>query len=505
MIFLWLLFAPLADEGIQRQYRAHVRFLASDALAGRETTYPGQHLAAAYLAAQFELLGLDPVSRESPTPYFQRFELEVTDVEEDSIALALRGNGPRLSLRYERSFFIHPMGLGSTDVNGDMVFAGHGIQTDFYDDFGDVDVKGRWVLYLEGKPGFRNSVERQTRMDSYQISAYNKYLRAMGKGALGVVCLCRDPKKFPPRGVGARRDMAPPGDQDWEDEAVFPVLRVYPDQWPAFFGGEYRRFQKALETIETKAIPQSFVLRRRSLALRMTIARKRGWTENVMAVLPGQDAQLKHEYIAVSAHFDHIGVVDGQVFNGADDNASGTATLLLLAQHLQSKTRRRSLLILAFSGEEQGLLGSRYLVENPVIPLDRIVADINMDMIGRNGKHRLAVVPSKTKGLSSLKAILTSVNASGGHQFQLLDTYDRYHARSDHYNFIEKGIPALFLFAGVHQHYHSPLDDWERLDYEKLCRVYRLIEDFVLELLNQDARPRFIETEEGVAPSSEAN
>lgn len=219
---------------------------------------------------------------------------------------------------------------------------------------------------------------------------------------------------------------------------------------------------------------------------------------NVVGIVRGQDPERREQFVVVSAHIDGLGVgraIDGDsIYNGADDNASGTAGLLEIAESLSSSEAApaRSVLFLAVSGEEQGLWGSTWFVHRPPVPLSQIVANINIDMIGRNWEDTIAVIG---KPYSSLGATVDSV-ASANPELGLAVVGDlwpgeRFFFRSDHYNFARNGIPAVFFFNGVHEDYHQPSDEPDRIDFEKASRVARLIQEVVLAVANAPDPPRW--------------
>jgi Zn-dependent M28 family amino/carboxypeptidase len=217
---------------------------------------------------------------------------------------------------------------------------------------------------------------------------------------------------------------------------------------------------------------------------------------NVLAWLPGSDPDLRGQYVLFTAHMDHIGIgrpVDGDsIYNGADDDASGTATILELAHAYASASRRprRSLVFMAVSGEEKGLLGSTWYTKHPVFPLDRTVADINIDMIGRNWKDTVAAVGKKDSSLGALVDRVASLHP----ELDLTVVGDRWpeqhlFTRSDHINFARKGVPVLFFFSGLHQDYHQPSDEADRIEYDKTARVGRLIYYLGLRIADADRAP----------------
>ncbi len=224
----------------------------------------------------------------------------------------------------------------------------------------------------------------------------------------------------------------------------------------------------------------------------------RAFAPNVIAILPGSDPVLREEYVILSAHFDHEGIgpaVNGDsIYNGADDNASGTSALLEIARSLAARPTapRRSIVFLHVSGEEDGLLGSQWFSENPTVPLSQVVANINVDMIGRNAPDSIVVIG---KRYSSLGETVDSVGARhpelGLTVADDLWPQERFFYRSDHFHFARKEIPALFFFAGTHADYHRPSDHADRINGDKAARVSRLILHTVEEIANNPNRPQW--------------
>jgi Zn-dependent M28 family amino/carboxypeptidase len=219
---------------------------------------------------------------------------------------------------------------------------------------------------------------------------------------------------------------------------------------------------------------------------------------NVVALLPGRDPGLRDTYIVFSAHMDHVGVgrpFDGDsIYNGADDDASGTAALLEIAEAFASMPERprRSLVFLAVSGEEKGLLGSRWFTDHPTIRLDRTVANINIDMIGRNAPDSVVVIGMEYSSLGPLVQAVAAEHSEIGISV-VPDPWpeERFFFRSDHFNFVRKEIPALFFFAGVHDDYHRPSDEVEKIDGDKAARVARLIFHTAQAIAESDDAPRW--------------
>jgi Zn-dependent M28 family amino/carboxypeptidase len=217
---------------------------------------------------------------------------------------------------------------------------------------------------------------------------------------------------------------------------------------------------------------------------------------NVVGILRGSDSLLADEYVIFSAHMDHLGVgqsVNGDsIYNGADDNASGTSAVLEIAEAMSliQPRLKRSMIFLLVSGEEQDLLGSKWFVEYPTIPISSIVADLNIDMIGRNSRRHIVVIGKQESSLGSTVDRIAQVNPGLG--LKAVDDMwpeQKFFYRSDHYSFARKGVPILFFFNGIHKDYHMPSDESDKIDFEKTARVARLIALTGLDIANAENRP----------------
>lgn len=214
---------------------------------------------------------------------------------------------------------------------------------------------------------------------------------------------------------------------------------------------------------------------------------------NIVATIPGTDPVLKDEIVLLSAHHDHLGVRSGTLYPGADDNASGTAGLLELARLLKDSRPKRTFVFLSVSGEELGLWGSRTFAAAPPLDLTKVVANLNTDMISRGKPDQLHVAPTHLDG--AVTSLVGHARALAGRQgIQLADGTDKYWQRSDHYSFVQRGIPALFFFAGMHPDYHQPSDTADKADYGKMARIIRLTRDLAWVTACAPERPRVLPT-----------
>ena len=488
LILLTLLSFGTTDAELQvfkQEYRAHIRFLADDLLEGRNTAMRGQKLAARYIATQLSLAGLEPAFPDAEDPYYQVFDLKTSSIPSNGISLRVSGGGSSTNFKYGDDFNTRSM-VQVDQIKAPIVFVGYGLVTDSYDDYAGLDVNGKWVAILEGMPeGSDDGIFAE--MYGYKRSRRARFTSARVAGAVGVIYLKEEPL-FPRNPSLSMSDKK-------RGHSRLPAVQLDKKNREAFFGRSYKRFLAAVKTIENKEKASPFELKKRLLSFSQKPEAGTRNTENVVAILPGSDPVLKDEYVVISAHYDHVGIKEGKIYNGADDNASGSATLLMLADHLSKYDRRRSLIVLLLTGEEKGLWGSKHFVKNPIVPMEQIVANINMDMVGRNKAREMAIIPSDMEGATSMNEVAHKINEDGGHGFTFLKNLNRFHTRSDHYNFSQAGVPAIFFFSGIHKDYHKPTDEWDRLNYDKMASFFGFAQEFVVAVLNDDQKPSFEEPE----------
>lgn len=261
-----------------------------------------------------------------------------------------------------------------------------------------------------------------------------------------------------------------------------------------------KKIRSIKSKIDKKGKPQAFNVKT-SLTINVARATKQLTAENVLGYIEGSD--LKDELVVVSAHYDHLGIHDGVVFNGADDDGSGTVAVLEMAEAFAKAKKeghgpRRSMLFLTVSGEEKGLLGSKYYTDNPVYPLARTVADLNIDMIGRvDDKHLNNPDYIYLIGSDKLSSELHMINEYANKTYSNLEldyTYNdvkdknRFYYRSDHYNFAKNNIPVIFYFNGVHADYHKETDEVEKINFPKMEKITKLVFYTAWELVNRNDR-----------------
>jgi hypothetical protein len=451
----------LADHDITPgDMRARISFLAADRLRGRGTPSEGLDIAAAYIESEFRRMGLNP----SKSGYTQRYQLVMSDMG-DGWSLALRRGSRRAALRNRTDFWGLPWAAGS--VEGRLRFVGTASPGGPAED----DEPTIWVARLSS-----STVPRDWQR------------AASAAGAVGLLLVT------PSEGLEPQvRHWLSEAEAAYElgdIEVSVPAAMVSEDALNAAL--EQIGLAAPLADAQDDGLAPGGQL---SLAADLTVETLSA--PNVLGIVRGRDRRLRNEYVLVSAHMDGLGVgfpVDGDsIYNGADDNASGTAAILEIAEamaRLKDEGPRRSVAFLAVSGEERGLLGSAWFVEHPPIPLQRIVANVNIDMIGRNWEDTIAVIG---KPYSSLGALVDSV-ALAHPELGLATVDDQWPAdgfffRSDHFNFARKGIPAVFFFNGEHADYHRPSDESSKVKFEKASRIARLVYEVALAIANADDRP----------------
>ena len=462
------------------QYLAHIEFLAHDVLGGRGTGSDGIDIAAGYIAGQFSAAGLVPGGPDGT--FFQSFSidrgLELTN--DNRLDITGVDVSPVLSEDYR------PFGFsGEGDFSGDVSFVGYGITapSSGRDDYADIDVTDRVVLMLRRQPPDIDADD-----DTNHATFENKVKLAVEHGASAVLIVNQDPGEDGVDGLmrfrGRRDDYGLP---------VLHVKRHFVDEMLSAGGlASIAELQTKIdESHEGASAPLKGVHLSGVVAFEANELEAR----NVIGVLPGMGSR-KNEYVVIGGHYDHLGVRRGRIHNGADDNASGTAGVIEICRALAKLAYRdRSVICMAFTGEEMGLLGSRHYVEEPTVDIESIVAMINMDMIGRvtpdDEANRLAIQGLGTG--DSFKAIVKRRTDELGIPF-IPDESAK--GPSDHDSFYRQGVPSLFFFTGVHEDYHQPGDDVEKINAEGAVQIVDLVYRIAADLVNGNKPPKYAEVDQ---------
>jgi hypothetical protein len=502
--------APGAEAISESSLRNHLAFIASDALEGRLTPSRGLDAAAAYLASHLARLGLQPAG--DPGSYLQRIALtrRKLDIETTSLAVGSR------TLVYGDDFL--PVERPGT-AEGAVVYIGNGtvIRSRGLDPYRNVDVAGRIVVSNTGLPtGVSQADLKGRRGEDWEMTEE----AAQRRGAVAVLFLpdFSTLERWPVSRDTRRTRTTLTVDAFREAGPVLPAATLSARGVSAIFTGQQLPPQEAFQRGLRQEPAEPFVLSPGTVVrLAVAMADEHLTTSNVVAILEGSDPVLKHEYVAVGAHYDHLGTsatanaAGDAIYNGADDDGSGTVGLLAMAEAFTAaKVRsKRSILFVWHTGEEQGLWGSRYYTAHPTVPLDRIVTQLNIDMIGRArpagtpaASSPLALTDTDTvyvvgsRRLSTeLGGIVDTVNArsAGLHLDRSLDDPGnpaQIYERSDHYEYAKHGIPIAFFFTGIHGDYHGLEDEIEAIDFTKMRRIVQMIYGTARAVADRPERPR---------------
>jgi hypothetical protein len=488
------------------QMRDYLTFIASDEMEGRDTPSRGLDTTAKFLAMNLSRWGFKPAGDDGT--FFQRINLKRQRA--DGGQSKVEYNGKTLNMGTD---FL-PAGPGN--VSGQLVFAGNGwlVKSKEIDAYKDIDPKGK-IAVIFGTPSAMPRGLTRGDIRAQGQEAMNPIDYARSKGVVGLIYVAdyqflanwQRNKQVMERGatvVEKFQRQTPP---------TFPSIVVSPEMANSLLVGE-RGAGNIFNAAPDAPLPASFLMNeQKKVTMNIGSNSETIQTQNVVAVWEGSDPLLKAEYVALGSHYDHVGSGcrpngDDRICNGADDDGSGTTAMLSMAEALaRAPTRpKRSILFVWHCGEEKGLWGSRYFTEFPTVPLNAIVAQLNMDMIGRskkpgdtNSRNKELTGPDavyligSTMMSTELGELVNAVNKS----FLNLafDTkYDdpkdpnRFFYRSDHINYARKGIPIVFFFDGVHEDYHGVGDTADKIDYEKMEKITRTVYVTAWEIANRPAR-----------------
>jgi Peptidase family M28 len=474
---------PDAVTGITaRELGGHMKFLASDLMRGRDTASHEARIAAEYLASRLSAAGAQPAGdsgRDGKT-YFQRFPLEIVTPEREgtSVTILLQQNGSKRVVPCQLGVDVtfSPWGLAVGEIEAPVVFVGFG-EVDaakHIDDYDGLDLKGRFALAFSGQRPGKNAATAEQRRPARSGRGRRTRIstaaqeKAAERGALGII---RIPS---PNASGGDSPTAMPTLASLGFGAPSTTLGLAPTIGPNLWFAEPIR-ELILKSNQLAPESKPRLIEGLRIGFKYTAKRELKEDRNVIGFFPGTDKDKAKEVVIYSAHYDHVGVNDkGEIYNGSDDNASGTSALLEIAEAFGDGPRpARSVAFLWVSGEEKGLLGSQWFSEHISLPEDyKIIADINLDMVSRNDGKSIGITPSDRHADYSTLVTDACAAAKAEGLTTKFDA-DEFYARTDSYHFARKGIPIVFFFCGVHDDYHRPTDDFTKADFEKAARVAR--------------------------------
>jgi hypothetical protein len=475
----------------------HIQFLASDKLQGRRTGTPAAEEAAAYIAKEFKSYGLKP---GSPAGFLEPFDFVAGVKLGAGNQFRVKSSTGERELKVVDEFM--PLAFSSAEIaEGEVVFVHYGISAPElqYDNYKGVDVKGKIVMILRGSPDGDNPHGRFADFTQPGLEIQNKTLKAREKGARGIIFVSEEKSFNDDRLSRLRHDL------NFMDAGI-PVVAISSKAATAILGGQ---------------LPSQSTILVNNLTVRFKadVVRINGKSANVAGVLKGSDPRLAGEYVVIGAHYDHLGLggpeslaskPEGEVHHGADDNASGTSGLLELARSLAAERVRpkRSIVFIAFSGEEMGLLGSGAYVKKPAAPMASTVAMLNMDMIGRLRQGSLFIGGVGTS--PAWKPLLERLNRKdesgseagngSGSRFQLSFGQDGF-GPSDHQSFYVRDVPVLFFFTGTHDDYHKPTDTADKINSEGQRQVVEFVREAAVAVADEPERIAFTKVKTEARPT----
>src|SRR5919108_2819071 len=469
-----------------QQYLEDVKVLTSPAMEGRGDGTKGLTRAEHLIEKRFKDLGLAPAGTSS---YRQPFTVVTGARLKSGNHFTVQTGDSKSELQPNQDFV--PFSFSSSgSANGSLVFAGYGTSADEfqYDDYGALDVKDKIVVVLRFEPaGFAEKAGHHGMTQHSQL--VTKAINARNHGAKAIVLVNGK------LGEGEEDLLTRFGSVSGPEDVGIPFVHVKNAVAESWFQAAGKSLADVQNQINTSSKPASFIFRENlRISLNVSIENTRATVNNVLAYLPGKT----DEYIIIGAHYDHLGRGNfdslapsqiGQIHPGADDNASGTAGVLELARLLapQKGQLQRGILFASFAGEELGLLGSAAWVKAPTRPLDKAVAMLNMDMIGRIRDNKVYVGGVGTG--SSFKPLLEEAQTKSGLK---LEYSPGGYAASDHTSFVSKHIPVLFFFSGLHSDYHKPSDTWDKINASGAAQLLDLISDVGVQLANAPKSPTFV-------------
>jgi hypothetical protein len=510
---------------------ATIRFLSSDRLEGRESAERGLEIAADYLVTRFQALGMRPADSQG---FLQRFRLRYRYLTEDvhfSVARRTGEGESRREFRLRTDYA--PLSFSELgEVEAPLVFAGYGIRApeygwDDYAGFGKGQARGKIVVVLRHEPD-REGEQGNGFFDGREMTRHaalrEKARVAASQGALGLIVVDgpahEEVEENPSSGLSLRTLMTDAQrelDRDNDDrprtrpdiegqDEPLGIVGVQASQGLLRWLDPERDWETLQIEMDKQREPTHLVFENTTARIVHDLHTEYRGTANVIAVLPGSDPDLRDEYVLVGGHYDHEGMDNrnDDIYNGADDNASGTATVVAVAEAFAGLDRppKRSLLCVAFGAEEKGLLGSEYFVRNPPVPLENIVAAINLDMVGRNDEGEISIVGRDI--MPDFAGVFDRWAQVAG--LELNDDAGAGAGRSDNASLWLAGIPTISLFSGTHEDYHRPSDTADKIVPGKVEAVARLSFLVAHEIAGGETTPKALEVPDGpwepIAPES---
>ncbi|MFC2085295.1 M20/M25/M40 family metallo-hydrolase [Bacteroidota bacterium] len=478
-----------------KHIRSNLEFLAHDLLEGREATSRGARVASLYIARELQKYGVKPFGDNGT--YYQSFDMTLKGFVPGVKIELLKKN--KEEMLFGEHFIISKRGMPDSSFAGietDVVFAGYGITAEEfdYDDYENLDIKGKIVLLYDDMPESEDETIFNPKKHKKYIYWSTKRSIAQEKGAIGVLIIpteqfMRSWLRYKNRADSPSFGLPDTTQKQEEDEKLIPLVVLNNKGLSLLLADEDITTEELLAGYGELTFPKYFTLKNKLKISYRTFTETRK-ARNVIGILEGNDENLKNEFITIGGHYDHVGANGGNVYNGADDNGSGTVAILECARTLSAANdNERSILFIFHTAEEKGLLGAKYLTNN-VDWVSKAVVNINIDMVGRESVDSIHCIGSD-KLSSELYELVEEINSDGDYftldyRFNAEDDPNRYYYRSDHVHYVNKNIPIVFFYDYMRQDYHKPTDTAEKINYTKIYKITRLVHDLALTISNLD-------------------
>ena len=486
-------------EDTIRRLKANVKFLASDELEGRYTGAHGERVAGQFIASELEKYGIKPFGENGT--YFQEVPLfsKILDTTSTITLYKSANEEEKTILKISKDFAMSGGFLTEkidTQTKRGIAYVGFGITAEEYgyDDYSGMDVEGKLIIFHFGEPYSEDENYFAGQAPTEHSLLEKKFFLAASKNVAGIICLLPESSMANADAIGLQsfnESICFPDDSGISSGFVLPPVTImYPSGAEKIFSDEKNNYKEIIEKLKSKEEPESFIL---DTKLRLTLSRTvTGLTgRNVIGLLEGNDPLLKKEFIILSAHYDHLGMTNGVVFNGADDNVSGTAAIMEVTRQLYNENKNaRSVITILYTGEEKGLLGSTYFVSK--FPgIENVVVNINIDMCGRESIDTLFCVgPDRTS--VEFDGIIKEVNKKYvGFTLDYSNSNYEWIHRSDLAPYYKIGIPLVDFGDNMSEDYHRPTDDTEKINFEKMYKATELVKSIALEVANLNHKLQF--------------
>ncbi len=502
VLFLFLVYHSQGQDSLALKYsnyiqpeiiRSHLSVLASDSLEGRETSKTGMKKAADYVSGQFAAMGILPCNKGS---YFQ--EVPLVGKNAANVKLAVSGK----ELKFKEDFYSTDTPFNIDYSSNEVIFLGYGIEDSLsgWNDYKNRDVSGKTIMILDGEPVDKKGwslISKTKEGSKWKENRNLKAKLAKEKNATVILFINSDfDSTFERYSKYITTDKFQLlSDTSQSKSTVVSLSRKAADE---ILKDSRYTLEKYEHKISGKQKPLQIIINK---PITIQNNSEKTFCRNVLGYIEG--TTMKDEVVIITAHLDHLGKKDGEIYHGADDDGSGSSSILNIASAFEQAKKEghgpaRSILIMTFTGEEKGLLGSEYYTSNPVFPLESTVVDLNIDMIGRvDTITRADKYYTYIIGSNKLSTQLHTLNEAANKfccnlelDYRYNDPGDRLklYYRSDHYNFAKHNIPVIFYFTGIHEDYHKPSDTINKIDFDKTARIARLVFNTAWEIANRKER-----------------